>query len=467
MKESNQNTQILAVIVGNREFFPDQLAEEGGKEVIKTLQDLGFRVITGSDESGLTSVQTREESKKCAQVFKKNAEDIEGVVVTLPNFGDEKGIAETIRHSNLDVPVLVHAFPDEIGKMDITHRRDSFCGKISVCNNLYQYGIPFTNTQQHVEAPDSQEFREDLVLFGKVCKAVKGLKNARLGVVGVRPNAFKTVRYSEKILERNGISVEIVSLMEIVGRARELKDDSPEVEDVLNQMDQWFCWEKVPQEAVIKTAKLAAVLTGWIQENEIDAVSVSCWPAIEKYYEIVPCAAMSLVSEWLIPAACETDVMGSLSMYTLQLASGKSTALVDLNNNYRDDLDKCVLFHCGAVARSFFVESPALGCHDMQGFYGSLGGKIAPGPVTLFKVSTDDVNGGIKAYLAEGRMTEDEIETFGTYGVVEIEELQSLLRYITGKGFEHHVAIGRDHVADIVEAAGKYLHWEIFRHGSS
>lgn len=469
MEENNHRTQMLAVIVGNREFFPDQLAEEGGKEVIKTLKDLGFKVMTSfSEESGSGSVQTREESKKCAALFRKNTEDINGVVVTLPNFGDEKGIADTLKMSGLNVPVLVHAFPDEIGKMDGAHRRDSFCGKFSVCNNLYQYGIPFTTTQKHVEAPHSPEFKEDLISFGSVCKTVKGLKNARLGVVGVRPNAFKTVRYSEKILERNTISVEIVSLMEIVGRAGELEDDSPEVTDVLDQMGQWFCWENVPEEAITKTAKLAAVLLDWIKENELDAISFNCWPAIEKYYEIVPCAAMSLVSEWFIPAACETDVMGSLSMYALQCASNRPTALVDLNNNYGDDMDKCVLFHCGALARSFFEESPDLCCHEMQHYYGSLSGKIAPGPVTLFKLSTDDGTGTIRAYLAEGRITEDEIETFGTYGVVEIEGMQSLLKHVADKGFEHHVAIVRDHVADVLEeAVKKYVGWEVYRHGLS
>jgi len=464
MEKNNQNTQTLAVIVGNREFFPDRLAEEGGKEIIERLQDCGFAVITLSE--GSRSVQTREESEKCAQVFKENAEDIEGVVVTLPNFGDEKGIAETLRLANLDVPVLVHAFPDEVGKMDRAHRRDSFCGKFSVCNNLYQYGITFTNTKRHVEAPDSQEFREDLIWFGSVCRTVKGLKNARLGVVGVRPNAFKTVRYSEKILERNGISVEVVSLMEIIGRARELEDDS-HTKEKLSQMKQWFCWENVPEEAVIKTANLAAVLSEWVQENDVDALSFNCWPAIEKYYKIVPCAAMSLLSERLIPVACETDVMGSLSMCALQCASGKPTALVDLNNNYGDDPDKCVLFHCSAVACSFFEDCPVLGCHDMQGYYGSLSGKIASGPVTLFRLSTDDVKGSIRCYIAEGVITEDEIETFGTYGVVEVGGLQSLLKYVADKGFEHHVAIVQGHVADILEEAiSNYAGWEVYRHSS-
>jgi L-fucose isomerase-like protein len=463
MKKSDHN-QTFAVIVGNREFFPDQLAEEGGHKVVQVLQDLGFRIITIS-EAGSKGVQTWEDAKKCASLFKENADKIDGVVVTLPNFGDEKAVADTLKSSNLNVPVLVHAFPDELQKMDILNRRDSFCGKLSVCNNLYQYGIDFTNTQKHVEAVDSHEFREDITAFGGICATVKGIKNARLGVVGVRPNAFKTVRYSEKILEKHGISTEIVSLMEIVGRARELKEDSPEVVQVLDQMEHWFQWGSIPQQPIIKTAKLACAILEWVKEHEIDAVSINCWPAIEKYYEIVPCAAMSIISQQLIPAACETDVMGSLSMYALQLASGTPAGLVDLNNNYGNDLNKCVLFHCGALAPGFYDGNPELKCHDMQGCYGALSGKIAPGPVTLFRVSTD--NNGIKGYLAEANITKDDITTFGTYGVVEIDNLPEILRFIVDNGFEHHVAIVRGHVAHILEEAGKkYLKWEIFRHGS-
>ncbi|MBU7037426.1 MAG: fucose isomerase [Theionarchaea archaeon] len=464
-----RTTEILAVVVGNREYFPDQLAEEGGKDVIRTLTDLGFTIITNfSEETGTGSVQTWNDSKACSQILKENADKIDGVVVTLPNFGDEKGIAETLKLSSLPVPVLVHGFPDESEKMDRAHRRDSFCGKISVCNNLYQYGIPFTNTRFHVEAPDSQEFQEDVIHFGKVCRTVKGLRNARLGAIGVRPNAFKTVRYSEKLLENNGIALEVVNLMEIVGRARELEDTSPEVRKILTQMKQLFALENVPPGPITKTARLTAVILEWVQELELDAVSFNCWPAIEKYYEIVPCAAMAMCSDFSVPAACETDVMGSLSMYALQLASGRPAALADFNNNYKNDLDKCVLFHCSAFAPHFFEERPEVVCHEMQGCYGSLSGKMKAGPVTLFRVETDDIKGKIKGYVAEGVITDDEVETFGSYGVLEVNELQSLLHYVTGHGFAHHVALVRDHVASVIqEAASTYLGWEIFTHGTT
>jgi L-fucose isomerase-like protein len=465
--KSDQDTETLAVIVGNREYFPDELAEEGGKEVIRALKNLGFTILTNfSEDTGTGSVQTRDDSKACARILKENADKIHGVLVTLPNFGDEKGIAETLKLSNLNVPVLVHGFPDELGKMDRAHRRDSFCGKISVCNNLYQYGIPFTNTKYHVEAPDSQQFKEDILQFGKVCHIVRGLRNARLGAIGVRPNAFKTVRYSEKLLEKTGIALEVVNLMEIVGRAKDLEDTSPEVRKIQTQMDQLFALKNVPPEPLTKTAKLTAVILEWVRENELDAVSFNCWPAIEKYYEIVPCAAMALCSDFLVPAACETDVMGSLSMYALQLASGKPAALADFNNNYGDDLGKCVLFHCSAFAPHFFEKCPELTCHEMQGFYGSLSGKMKAGPVTLFRLETDDANGKIKGYVAEGEITDDDVDTFGSYGVLEVEGLQSLLKYVTKNGFAHHVALVRDHVAPIIqEAASTYLDWEIHTHG--
>lgn len=464
--KTTHNAETLAVIVGNRDCFPDELAEEGGKEVIRILKDMGFTIVTSSsEETGKGSVQTRDDSKACAQVLRKNADKIDGVVVTLPNFGDEKGIAETLRLLSLDVPILIHGFPDELGKMDGPHRRDSFCGKISVSNNLCQYGIPFTNTTSHVEAPSSQQFRDDVLQFARVCRTVKGLRNARLGAIGVRPNAFQTVRYSEKLLERTGIALEVINLMEIVGRARELENTSPEVRRIRTQMDQLFMLKNVPPESLAKTAKLTAVILKWVQENELNAVSFNCWPAIEKYYEIVPCAAMALCSDSLVPAACETDVMGSLSMYALQLASSLPAALADFNNNYGDDPEKCVLFHCSAFAPHFFEKCPRLTCHEMQGFYGSLSGKMKAGPVTLFRLETDDVNGKIKGYVAEGVITDDDIDTFGSYGILKVEGLQSLLDHVTRNGFAHHVALVRDHVAPVIqEAASTYLGWDIYQY---
>ena len=119
-------------------------------------------------------------------------------------------------------PILVQGCPDDLNALGVSRRRDAFCGKISVCNNLVQAGLPFTLTEKHVCRLDSAPFRSDLGRFLGVCRVVNGLRGVRLGAVGARPGAFNTVRYSEKILERNGVSVTTVDLSEFLATADKL-----------------------------------------------------------------------------------------------------------------------------------------------------------------------------------------------------------------------------------------------------
>jgi L-fucose isomerase-like protein len=197
----------MGLIVGNRGFFPDHLAKTGREEMIQVLQAAGMDVVAlGPEASKHGAVETHEEAKRCAALFKAASNKIDGIIVSLPNFGDERAIADTLRLARLDVPVLIQATPDTPSKMTIAHRRDSFCGKMSACNNLQQYRIPYSLTSLHTEAPNSEEFKKDLDWFTGVCRVVKGVRNLRIGAIGARPAAFNTVRYSEKILEANGIS---------------------------------------------------------------------------------------------------------------------------------------------------------------------------------------------------------------------------------------------------------------------
>lgn len=175
------------------------------------------------------AVETHDEAKRCAELFRSRADTIDGMIVTLPNFGDERAIADTLRLARLSVPVLVQATPDTPGKMGITHRRDSFCGKMSACNNLKQYGISYSLTTLHTESLDSPEFAKDLEWFAAVCRVVKGLRNLRIGAPGARPAAFNTVRYSEKLLEANGVSVETFDLSEVLGRISRMSDNNDAV----------------------------------------------------------------------------------------------------------------------------------------------------------------------------------------------------------------------------------------------
>ena len=480
------NKPVLGVIVGNRGFFPNHLCESGRRTILKVFAEEGIEAVALTPEdTPFGSVESLSDAHKCADLFKQHRERIDGVLVTLPNFGDERAVANALRWSGLDVPVLVHAFPDDAEKMTVADRRDSFCGKMSVCNNLRQYGIKYSLTRLHTVDPESESFRTDLRRFVSVCRVVRGLRNIRVGVVGARPAAFNTVRFSEKLLERAGISVETLDLSEIIGRAERVKPGDARLKAKIDQIRNYVSTKGVPDAAIVKMAQFGVVLDEWVAEQQLVATAIQCWTALEEYYGVVPCTLMSIMSNALKPSACETDIAGVIGMYALVLASGKPSALIDWNNNYGDDPDKGVIFHCSNLPIDIFV-SPSEGKEippedipvmDYQAIiggtvgnentYGTIVGRIKAEPFTFCRVSTDDFSGRILAYVGEGEVTEDPLRTFGGVGVVHVKNFQKLLRYICDKGFEHHAAINLSQVAwSVNEAFSKYLGWDVYYHNA-
>ena len=469
---SATRTSTLGVIIGNRDFFPDKLVSEARDEIIKLFKKLNITPIL-LDETGtkLGGVETFAEAQKCAALFKEYAESIDGILVVLPNFGDEKGVAETIKLSGLNVPVLIQGYPDDLGKMDVVNRRDAWCGKISVCNNLYQFGIKYSLTAKHVVTPSDELFISDLKNFIAVCKVVKGLRKVRIGAVGARPGAFNTVRYSEKILQRNGISVTTVDLSEILGNANKLTADDRPVKEKLEKIHAYTNTGTTPADRLVQIAKLDVALADFMAEHSLDATAIQCWTSLQKNYGCNVCTNMSMMSENMLPSACEVDVTGTLTMYAMQLASSSPSALVDWNNNYADDDTKCVLFHCGNWAKSFLPDiqistAPIIGTSvGTENTFGALEGRTPASPLTYGRISTDDCKGIIKAYVGEGELTNDSLDTFGTRAVAQINNLQGLMQYVCRNGFEHHVVMNASKTAGILkEAFENYLGWETYKH---
>ena len=462
----------LGLIIGTRDFFPADPVRQGRDEVVKLLTDLGVNALTLSEEeTRFGAVETWEQVKKCADLFQKNRGRIDGILVILPVFGPEKAIADTIRLSELNVPVMVQAYPDDLSKLQVELRRDAYCGKFSVCNNLYQYGIPFTLTEKHTVSPTSESFKRDLEKFVGVCRVVKGLKHARIGAIGARPSIFNTVRYSEKLLEAAGISVNTADLSEIFGDAGRLADDAPAVKDRLEGIRGYINTQGVASPALMRMAKLGVALDEWIAANEVDAISFQCWTSIQKNYGINACTLMSMLSKSLLPSGCEVDTTGALSMYALQLASCKPSALVDWNNNYGNEEDKAVLFHCGNWAKSYFDEVKMANAEILATVLGSdktvgtVSGLAKANPLTYARITTDDRRGVIRTYIGEGRITSDPLDTFGTRAVVEIPRLEKLNQFICKNGFEHHAGINPSLVAGVLEEAfTTYLGWEVYHH---
>jgi L-fucose isomerase-like protein len=469
---ANKRKMTMGLIVGNRGFFPDHLAKTGREEMTRVLRNAGIEVVVlGPEQSKHGAVETYEEAKRCAELFNSRADAIDGVIVTLPNFGDERAIADTLRLAHLGVPVLVQATPDTQSKMTITDRRDSFCGKMSACNNLKQYGIPYSLTTLHTEAPASAEFAKDLEWFAAVCRVVKGLRNLRIGALGARPAAFNTVRYSEKLLEASGISVETLDLSEVLGRIGRMKDTDEAAVQKLQSIQKYVTTNDIPHAALLKMAKLGAVIDQWMKATDLQISAVQCWTSLEENLGVVPCTVMSMMSESLLSSACEVDVCGVLGMHALQLASETPSALLDWNNNYGNDPNKAVCFHCSNLPKHFFNEvkmdyqAIIAGTVGKENTFGTCVGKVKSGAMCFARFSTDDTSGKMRGYTGSGRFTDDPLETFGGAGVVEIAGLQKLLHYICENGFEHHVAANFSSVAPAVhEAASRYLGWDMYAH---
>ncbi len=469
-----QKKITFGLIIGTRNIFNAQLASAERKKLLKLLDKIGFGyVIPDADATPAGVIETRADAKICAELFKAHRDQIDGILVVLPNFGDELGIIQTLQMANLDVPVLVQACNDEIDKVDVKSRRDAFCGKISVCNNLYQYAIPFTDTTEHTCDIDGELFKQDVQSFAAVCRVVKGLRNARIGAFGTRPGAFQTVRYSEKILQASGITVVPVDLSEIIARAQTLDKKASAVKEKLASIREYGkIPNEIPADNILRQARLSVVLDELMQEQELDASAIQCWNSIEYNYGCATCLPMSMMGERYLPSACETDITGAVSMVALLLASGSIPALLDWNNNFGQHQDKCVSTHCSNYPKSFMGNEIEISRLDVLGTvidrekcFGAIKGKVAPGSMTYFRISTDDTRGKIKSYLGEGQFTNDSFGMDGGIAVCRVKDLRKLLGYICKNGFEHHVAMTRSHCAQILhEAVSKYLGWDLYYH---
>jgi L-fucose isomerase-like protein len=470
-----QKKTTFGLIVGTRGFFSPRLASEGRKQLLAKLDKLGYDYIIPDEQATPNgAVETLSDARLCADLFKRNAEKIDGIVVVLPNFGDELGIVQTIDLARLNVPVLVQACDDDLDRLDVANRRDAFCGKLSVCNNLYQYNIPFTNTSLHTCPIDSPEFARDLDFFARVCRVVKGLGNARIGAIGARPAPFQTVRFSEKILQTAGITVVPVDLSQIIFGAQSLSDGDKAVQVKLEEIRNYGrIPARIPAENVLKQAKLSTVIDRWMEDNQCDASAVECWDSIQKNYGCATCLSMSMMGERFLPSACEMDVVGALSMYALLLASGNPPGFLDWNNNYAQDRDMCINTHCSNYPVSFIgKEEIEISNLDVLGAtlgeercFGAIKGQVAAGPMTYFRMSTDDPKGRIKAYLGEGEFTDDPVSIDGGSAVCKISNLQGLLNTLCKNGFEHHVAMTRGRYAAVLdEAIRTYLGWDLYHH---
>lgn len=462
------NKLNFAIYFGNRGFFPESLIAGARKDVKEAVEKLGIgTIMMNPNATRYGAVETVEEGREFAAFLKEHRGKYDGIVLCLPNFGDENGAITALE--DCGVPILIQAYPDEKGKMDFQHRRDAFCGKFSIMDVFYQYRLPFTVFKPHTVHPDTETFAQHLKWFAAVCRVVKGMKKVTVGAIGARTTAFKTVRFDELTLQKYGITTETLDLSQLFLRVRDIKTNTDRFKLRSDRLKDYTSWTGVPHEKFQMLTKVSLAIDDIIDDYRINCLALRCWFEIEQELGVSPCVLLSELNDRGMVAACEMDVCNAISMYVLSLASGKAAACLDWNNNYEEMEDKCILFHCGPVAQTLMTGKGQVIDHPM--FAKSLGpgcgwgcntGRIAQSPMTFSSSKTED--GRLIFYLGEGRFTNDTIEEdfFGCGGVAQINDLQNKLLNIGKNGFRHHVSVTFDHVAvPVKEALTTYLGYDM------
>lgn len=457
----------FALFFGNRGFMPAELIAGAREDMVKAVVDAGHEYLI-MDESATRygAVETREEGKIYHDWLKSHEGEYDGVILCMPIFIDENGAVAALQDAG--VPILMQAYPDEIGKMDFKHRRDAYCGKFSVTDVFYQYQIPFTVLKPHVVHPLSDAFKKNLSDFAAICRVVKGMKRFNLGCIGARTTAFKTVRFDEVTLQRYGINVESFDLSELVFKVQAKSDEETAVLEKIKVLENYADFTKVPTANKIMLAKISVVIDEYIKEYNLDAITLRCWNEMETILRVCPCVLISELNDRGIVCSCEIDLTSAITMRAMQLASEKATACLDWNNNYGDDENKVILFHCGPVAQSLMAgkgtvtEHKMFAKNDPGSGWGTNEGRISAFEMTFSNGFTE--NGKLKVYVSEAKFTDDKIESafFGCGGGAEIPDLQNKLIKLAKGGFKHHTTVGVGHMKDVLtEAFTTYLNYDI------
>lgn len=457
----------FALYFGNRGFMPAELIAGARDDMVKAVTDAGYDyIMMDKDATRYGAVETRDEGRLYHDWLESHKGEFDGVILCMPIFIDENGAITALRDAN--VPILMQAYPDEIGKMDFAHRRDAFCGKFSITDVFSQYHVPFTVLKPHVVHPLSKEFRQNLDDFAAICRVVKGMRRFTIGCIGARTTAFKTVRFDEVALEKYGITVESFDLSELFHKVDELKDDDVKVVAKMTRLKEYSNFSLVPTDRMITLAKVSCAIDQYIEEYHLDALTLRCWNEMETYYRVCPCVLLSELNDRGIVASCEIDLCSAITMRAMNLASGQSTACLDWNNNYGTDPNKVILFHCGPVVQSLMTEKGLVTEHKMfakcdpGSGWGCNEGRIRAFDMTFSNCKTED--GKLTIYASEAKFTGEPIEStyFGCGGVAEIPDLQNKLIRLARGGFKHHTTVGVGHMKDIlVEAFSTYLHYDV------
>ena len=457
----------IGFLPANRGFFSVKLASEMRGRTVAALRKAGVAVVAPSPaQTRAGCVESLEEAVIAGRLFREDR--VDGILISAVNFGDEQAAALAVRESGLRVPILIVGCQEQEVLTPATPRRDSFCGLLSIAEALRQIGASYSVPETPICRPEDEGFAQTLARFAAVCRVVGGLRTARYGQVGARPDAFWTCRFSEKALQQQGPTVVTLDLSEVIGQVAAMKTDAAVRRTVADMKRKLDC-SAIPEPSLERIAKLERVLRKFVADRRLDALAIQCWTSLQQNLGVCACTTMSRLNDEGVPCACESDILGAMSMHALHLAGGGPSALADWNNVHNEDPELINCWHCGAFPASWAQGQAKMGCQEIiagttgrDNAMGVVEFVMENGPVTLCRL-TQDGEGRHLAVLAEGAVETTNARTFGSYGWVRIPGIQRLYKDVLLRRFPHHVGLTRGRVGNVLwEALGNYMGLPVF-----
>jgi L-fucose isomerase-like protein len=416
-------------------------------------------------ESGRTrhgAVQDLDEAEGVAEFFAR--QHVDGLVLCPLDFGDERSAAKVAE--KLRVPVLLYATkePPAHDGPSLARQSDSYCGNLSMASALYRRKLPFHYAG--IFFPDERAFSAAAAKYAQAVAVVKGLRNARIGQVGVRPASFETVGYDEAaMIQKFGQNVICANLSDILATARGYADDDPKVLAVLQGIKDSASEITVADDYLDNAARVEAALIEFWERHGLSALAVQCWPTIQRETGVSVCAIYGRLTERHLLTACETDVLGALAMLVNYSAAMGQTLphFVDWTIQHRENPNWLLAWHCGNAPVSLAADPSQVALrsrfdmagtepikeHDrMAGLYQF---QIKPGVVTFCRLAEYDNEW--KMLIATGRIVPSDEVLAGTWSWVEVSDHAKLYRTLVEEGFIHHASmIHGDQTEALVQA---------------
>ncbi len=411
-------------------------------------------------------VSNLDEGEAVAEYFA--AQKVDGLILCPLDFGDERSAAKVAER--LRVPVLLYATkePPALNDASLARVSDSYCGNLSMASGLYRRGIAFHYAG--IFFPDEEALREELDTFVRAVSVVKGMQGARIGQIGVRPATFETVGYDEVAMIRAfGQNVVHANLADVVDRATDYADDDPAVEQMVGAIRDSVARITVADTHLVKAAKLELALTEFWNSSRLSAMAVQCWPSIQRMMGISLCALYGRLTARGMLTACETDVLGALSMLVNYRAALSEVVphFVDWTIQHRENPNWLLAWHCGnapaclandpsqTALRSRTDMRGELPARDEDPMAGLAQFQLKPGAVTFCRLA--EYGGAWKMLIARGEIVPSDEVLAGTWAWVEVPDHARLYRTLVEEGFIHHASMIHGDQALVLQRACKFL----------